>query len=857
MSRLLAGKVEPVKQVQPNYRVVVVGGGSAGMTVAAQLLRKLPRGAGQVAVIEPRDRHFYQPYWTMVGGLGLNVKDSARPMGEVLPPGVEWIKESCAHFEPGSSSITLSSGQSIHYDMLIVAAGLQQNFDMVPGLTETLGKNGVSSIYSWQYSPAVWQNIMATKSGTAIFTCPATAINCGGAPQKIMYLADCAWQKQGVRGSISIEYHTGSAGIFGCAHYREELEAIMKRRNISANVKSNLVQVDGPNKLAIFRLDSGELITRSFDFLHVTPPMSAPDFVKHSPLVNSAGYVDVDQGTCQHLRYPNIFALGDCSSLPTSKTYSAITAQAPVVVHNVVAMVTGRPSDANAVYDGYTACPILLGGNRLMLAEFNGYTMDPSPTFAPLDQRKPSFIFYLMKRYIFEQAYWHLAPIGRWFGKHTVFELPLKKRTHVAAGVPEPASLEDSGSKAVGTESTAVNAKLLGVETPLLPGDISLSGSMPREAVEQLAPGYKSWLYLNPAENCAFHKAVIEAAGCQVLVVPLPSGVAGQAIPTQQHAAALLAALESMPRPVMVQCSTGNRAGAALMLWLAKSKGHNVKSAEQLAQDLDLKFFTRCPECGPVRDWLMQQLPVCNEDARPGPVPAGRDGYVLEQLFEPESSTFTYLLGCKDTSEAVLIDPVLGMQERDLALAAERGLTVKYVVNTHCHADHITSGSVIRSLRADVKTVISEASGAAADIKIGDGDVLRFGRFHLEALATPGHTDGCMSFVLKGPGQPKAVFTGDTVLIRGCGRVDFQQGCADRLYDSVHNRIFTLPGNTEIYPGHDYKGRNMSTVSEERSFNPRLAKTKLEFCQIMAELKLPLPKKMAVAVPANLVCGAQ
>jgi len=231
-------------------------------------------------------------------------------------------------------------------------------------------------------------------------------------------------------------------------------------------------------------------------------------------------------------------------------------------------------------------------------------------------------------------------------------------------------------------------------------------------------------------------------------------------------------------------------------------------------------------------------------------------GFVIEQLFDTQgSSTFSYLVGCTKSHEAVLIDPVLGMEGRDLALADELGFQVKYVLNTHCHADHITSGGAIKKLHPEVKTLISAASGAAADLKLKDGDQVHFGDYALKSVATPGHTDGCMTFVLEGPGEPKAAFTGDTLLIRGCGRTDFQQGNASALYESVHQKIFSLPKDTKIYPGHDYNGRNVSTVAEEKKFNPRLTQNKEEFLRIMKELKLPYPKMMDEAVPANMVCG--
>jgi sulfide:quinone oxidoreductase len=404
--------------------VAIIGGGSAGASVASQLMNRLPKNQhAEIAVIEPSDTHWYMPYWTMVGGLGLKVQNSKRPMQDVMPCGVSWVKERCEGFEPEQKALRLSNGRRLEYDVLVVAAGLQQNFDAIPGLQETVGKNGVASIYSSTYSPKVWENIQATKSGTAIFTNPNTPVNCGGAPQKIAYLAECAWKQAGVRGAIDIHFCTPGPGIFACPTYRTPLEMHMKDCGIQPHTRTNLVAVDGERKIATFRnMDTEEEFTKHFDFLHVTPPMSGPTFIRNSPLANEAGFVDVDPGTCQHTKYPEIFSLGDASSLPTSKTYSAVSSQAPVVVQNLMQQLEAGRISKPAVYDGYTACPVLLGNGKLMLAEFNGYTNEAAPTFDLIfNQQKGNWFFYFMKRHVFERVYWHLMPIGRWFGKNLIF----------------------------------------------------------------------------------------------------------------------------------------------------------------------------------------------------------------------------------------------------------------------------------------------------------------------------------------------------------------------------------------------------------------------------------------------------
>src|SRR5690606_5195679 len=227
---------------------------------------------------------------------------------------------------------------------------------------------------------------------------------------------------------------------------------------------------------------------------------------------------------------------------------------------------------------------------------------------------------------------------------------------------------------------------------------------------------------------------------------------------------------------------------------------------------------------------------------------------LFRQLFDLESSTYTYLLADEETREAVIIDPVLEQVERDLTLLDELDLRLVYALDTHVHADHVTGAGTLRE-RTGAKTVLSERAGVGcADVYVKDGDRIPFGRYHLEVRETPGHTDGCLTYVT---GDHAMAFTGDALLIRGSGRTDFQQGSAPVLYRSVHQKIFTLPDECLLYPGHDYKGRTVSSVGEEKKHNPRLGggRTEAEFVDIMSKLQLAYPKKIDVALPANLYCG--
>uniref|UniRef100_A0A3B3TVW8 Persulfide dioxygenase ETHE1, mitochondrial n=1 Tax=Poecilia latipinna TaxID=48699 RepID=A0A3B3TVW8_9TELE len=233
---------------------------------------------------------------------------------------------------------------------------------------------------------------------------------------------------------------------------------------------------------------------------------------------------------------------------------------------------------------------------------------------------------------------------------------------------------------------------------------------------------------------------------------------------------------------------------------------------------------------------------------------AKTEGLLFRQLFEVESSTYTYLLADTNTREAIIIDPVLETIDRDLSLIEELGLKLILAVNTHCHADHITSSGLMKKRIAGLKSAISKFSGASADILLSEGDKIRFGKHYLTVRETPGHTDGCTTFV---SADESMAFTGDALLIRGCGRTDFQQGSPERLYKSIHEVIFQLPEDCLLYPAHDYKGQTVTTVGEERKHNPRLTKKLEEFVKIMDNLNLPKPKKIDIAVPANLLCGLQ
>ncbi|HAV65463.1 MAG TPA: pyridine nucleotide-disulfide oxidoreductase [Verrucomicrobiales bacterium] len=391
-----------------SHDVVIVGGGTAGITVAARL-RRAGR-ALRVAVIEPSARHFYQPLWTLVGGGVVGRESTVRPEASVIPRGVEWIRDFVETFQPDEHTVVLRSGRRLSYGQLVVAAGIQMDWGKVRGLPGALGHDGVCSNYSYDAVEATWRELRAFQGGTALFTMPNTPVRCGGAPQKILYLAEDYLRRHGLRGKAKVIFATAGKSIFGVPYYRKALEKIVADRGIEMLLRHNLVEVRGAEREAVFEhLDTHEQRVVPYDLLHVTPPMSAPDFLKSSPLADADGWVDTDPHTLQHKRWPDIFALGDVANLPTSKTGAAIRKQAPVLVKNLLAHRRGAPPAAR--YNGYTSCPIITGYGRLMLAEFD-YDDQPQETF-PFDQRKERFSMWLLKKYLLPVLYWHGMLKGR------------------------------------------------------------------------------------------------------------------------------------------------------------------------------------------------------------------------------------------------------------------------------------------------------------------------------------------------------------------------------------------------------------------------------------------------------------
>lgn len=389
-------------------RIVVVGGGTAGITVAARLRRRLAHA--EILVVEPARKHYYQPLWTLVGAGVFPREESERDEADFIPDGARWMIDAVEEFRPEENAVVTRQGARVPYDFLVVAPGIQIRWNGIRGLVDSLGRDGVCSNYSYDSAPYTWECIHNFRGGEAVFTMPGTPVKCGGAPQKIMYLADDAFRRQGVRDRSNITFATATGSMFAVERYRKTLDAVVARKGIQTRFNHNLVEVrTTPRKEADFEVEGGGTVTLPFDLIHVTPPMGPPEFVRRSPLANADGWVEVDRDTLQHVRYPNVFGIGDASSLPTSKTGAAIRKQAPVLVENLVAVLHGRQPVAR--YDGYTSCPLVTGYGKLVLAEFD-YEKRPAETF-PFDQSKERRSMYLLKKYGLPYLYWNKMLRGK------------------------------------------------------------------------------------------------------------------------------------------------------------------------------------------------------------------------------------------------------------------------------------------------------------------------------------------------------------------------------------------------------------------------------------------------------------
>lgn len=395
-----------------HHRIVIVGGGTAGISVAARLRH---RGQRDVAVIDPATTHYYQPLWTLVGGGRAPAEKSARPEQSVMPKGVTWIRRAAVGVDPETKEITLDDESVVSYDYLVMCPGIQLDWEKITGLEQTLGRDGVSSNYRYDLAPATWRFIRDLRSGTAVFTMPGGPIKCAGAPQKIAYLAADYWREQGVLDKIDVHLVLPTPGLFGVKEFADVLDGVVRRYGIKVHLQSEAVSVN-PDKREVTIVDHGNGDSQTvlgYDMMHMVPPQSAPDWVKKTTLAdpaNPAGYVEIDKNTLQHTRYPDVFALGDAGSSPNSKTGAAIRKQAPVVVTNLLDVMAGRKPSAS--YGGYASCPVTTSRHKMLLAEFD-YSMTPKPSIPVINTIKERKDMWYLKRYGLPALYWNLMLKGR------------------------------------------------------------------------------------------------------------------------------------------------------------------------------------------------------------------------------------------------------------------------------------------------------------------------------------------------------------------------------------------------------------------------------------------------------------
>ncbi|MEN8703371.1 MAG: FAD/NAD(P)-binding oxidoreductase [Polaribacter sp.] len=430
-----------------HYQVLIIGGGTAGIMTAAQLLKQ--KKSSSIAIIEPSDTHYYQPAWTLVGAGTYNFDKTGRPMSSIIPKGAQWIQDKAKGFDANNNTVFTDKNGEITYDYLVVAPGLAYDFSLVPGLGEAIDKGVVCSNYT---DPKhTWDVVKNFKGGTALFTQPATPIKCGGAPQKIMYLAEDYWGKSKIKLNTKVIFATAGTVIFGTKEIANTLMEVVDRKDINLRFNHKLVEVDGENQIAWYELtkdiEAGGCVVMSgddenkhldekfqynykdakvtvkdgrygihFDMLHTAPPSVAPKFVKQSNLVNDAGWLDVDHHTMQHNKFSNIFGLGDVAALPTAKTGAAIRKQVPIVVDNLARLMEENKIGSMS-YNGYSSCPLVTDYGKMVLAEFDYQgKFIPDPKLKQLlikDSSKEHWRLWMLKKYMLPYLYWNKMMKGQ------------------------------------------------------------------------------------------------------------------------------------------------------------------------------------------------------------------------------------------------------------------------------------------------------------------------------------------------------------------------------------------------------------------------------------------------------------
>lgn len=398
-------------------KIVIVGGGAAGLSIAARLSRALERP--KITVIDPASWHYYQPGFTMIACGVFQANDVVRKESSLIPDGVTWMQDRVIELDPDHNRLRTSKNGVLDYDFLVLTPGLQMNFEGIEGLRrETLGQGNVHSIYDFQSSQQCWEAIkkLAVTGGRAYFTDTWTKLKCGGAPKKINMMAEQYCRRQGVRDRVDFQLFTASGQMFDVPMFSRRLEEIYAERRIPVSFHHRIRAVDQQSRTVTFEnTATAERVTREFDFLHVVPPMRAPDFVTASAVAvnpktgKAEDWVPTDPATLVHARYRNICVAGDVAGIPTSKTAAAIRVQAPVVAGNLIALMENRKPEL--IYNGYTACPFVTEYGKVLMAEFD-YNKQPTPTLPFLDPAREHWAGWILKRDLLKPMYFDLMLRG-------------------------------------------------------------------------------------------------------------------------------------------------------------------------------------------------------------------------------------------------------------------------------------------------------------------------------------------------------------------------------------------------------------------------------------------------------------
>ncbi|RAX16911.1 pyridine nucleotide-disulfide oxidoreductase [Pseudarthrobacter sp. AG30] len=393
------------------HEVVIIGGGNAGISLAARLQRY---GVQDVAVVEPKDHHLYQPLFSHIAGGRAQAREAVRTQESVTPAGVTWIRDAAVDVDANANTVTLASGASVGYGQLVVCPGLQYDWDAVPGLADAVHSPHGASHYEFDLAPKAWTLLSGLASGTAVFTMPAGPVKCAGASQKPMYLACDYWREQGVLDKIRVVMVQPYPTVFGVPEVDRELDRKIAEYGIELRTNSELVAVNPGERRATIR-DHAANITEelTYDVLNAVPPQSAPDWLKATDLPaagGSGGFVEVDRQTLRHLRHDNVWSLGDAAGTSNSKSGGALRKQATVLAKNLVAARKGKP--LRAKYDGYSVCPFTVSRDTVVFAEFDDqYRVKPSIPHVPTWNE--SRLSWVVDRDLFPKIYWNLILKGR------------------------------------------------------------------------------------------------------------------------------------------------------------------------------------------------------------------------------------------------------------------------------------------------------------------------------------------------------------------------------------------------------------------------------------------------------------